>query len=249
MLTEERYHIILEKLKMDGIVSVNELINSLETSESTIRRDLNSLHKLGKLKKVHGGAVLLEDNYAKGDFKVSIRKGINIKKKTIIARYAASLVKDNDVIYIDAGTTTEIIIDYITAKNITVVTNGIGHAKSLLEKNIKTYILGGEIKSITEAVVGITAVDNLQSYNFSKGFFGANGISENNGYTTPDLNEAMVKTEAIKRCAKTYILVDNSKFEETSFITFCRLQDAIMITDEIDNISYDAEIIEANKKI
>lgn len=249
MLTEERYQLILEKLKLDGIVSVNELITSLQTSESTIRRDLNSLHKQGKLKKVHGGAVLLEDNYSKNDFKVSIRKGINIKNKTVIAKYAASLIKDNDVIFLDAGTTTEIIIDYITAKNITVVTNGIGHAKSLLEKNIKVHILGGEIKAVTEAVVGITAVQNLQSYNFSKGFFGANGVSVNSGYTTPDINEAMVKKEAIRRCAKTYILVDSSKFEETSFITFCKLQDAIMITDELNDVNYDAEVIQTNKFI
>ena len=108
-------------------------------------------------------------------------------------------------------------IDYLKNKQITVVTNGIAHAKKLVDMNIKTFILGGEIKGVTEAIVGVRAVKDLESYNFTKGFFGANGISLENGCTTPDDNEAMVKTEAIKKCGKAYILADKSNFDENSF--------------------------------
>ena len=229
MLIEERKKIILEKLKINSMVTLAELIDEIGASESTIRRDLQMLDKEGKLKKVHGGAVAIGDDYFKNDYKVILRQEIN-------------KVEDGDTIYIDAGTTTEHMIDYLKNKQITVVTNGIAHAKKLVDMNIKTFILGGEIKGVTEAIVGVRAVKDLESYNFTKGFFGANGISLENGCTTPDANEAMVKTEAIKKCGKAYILADKSKFDENSFITFCKMEDVIIITDKEECEKYKTEI-------
>ena len=153
------------------------------------------------------------------------------------------------MIYLDAGTTTELMIDYIQKSNILVVTNGIVHAKKLLEKGIKTYILGGEVKAVTEAIVGSNAVDDLKKYNFSKGFFGTNGVSNKSGYTTPDVNEAMVKCEAIKKCNESYVLADESKLDEVSFITFGSISNSILITCNIDNkeINYDTKVIGVDK--
>ncbi len=244
MLTHERHKYILDKINENSIVTLSELIEELDASESTIRRDLNSLDKEGKLKKVHGGAVAIGDLYSKNDYKVTLRQGINKDEKSRIAQYAASVIEDDDVIYIDAGTTTGLMIDYLPNKNITVVTNGIAHAKKLVDKNIRTFILGGEIKGVTEAIVGVKAVQDLQVYNFSKGFFGANGVSEKDGCTTPDINEAMVKSEAIKNCKDAYLLVDSSKFEEHSFISFCKVSEVIIVTDKGSNISYNTEMIE-----
>ena len=174
--------------------------------------------------------------------KVILRQEINKGEKNEIAKFASKIVEDGDTIYIDAGTTTEHMIDYLKNKQITVVTNGIAHAKKLVDMNIKTFILGGEIKGVTEAIVGVRAVKDLESYNFTKGFFGANGISLENGCTTPDANEAMVKTEAIKKCGKAYILADKSKFDENSFITFCKMEDVIIITDKEECEKYKTEI-------
>ena len=244
MFTEERYNIILQELKNKGIVSVTELVKILEASESTIRRDLNALHSDGLLKKIHGGAVSIGDNTSKHDYKVNVRKTLNIDEKIKIAKYAASLINDGDVVYLDAGTTTEALIDYIEAEDILVVTNGIVHAKKLLEKGIRTFILGGEVKEVTEAIVGSSAVDDLKKYNFSKGFFGTNGVNNKGGYTTPDVNEAMVKREAVKRCIEPYILADESKLEEVSFITFANISDACLITLKTDvNSNYDTKVI------
>ena len=205
MLIEERKKIILEKLKINSMVTLAELIDEIGASESTIRRDLQMLDKEGKLKKVHGGAVAIGDDYFKNDYKVILRQEINKGEKNEIAKFASKIVEDGDTIYIDAGTTTEHMIDYLKNKQITVVTNGITHAKKLVDMNIKTFILGGEIKGVTEAIVGVRAVKDLESYNFTKGFFGANGISLENGCTTPDANEAMVKTEAIKKLSLIHI--------------------------------------------
>lgn len=249
MFTEERFAIILQELKVKGIVSVTDLVKMLDASESTIRRDLNALDSEGLLKKIHGGAVAIGESTSKHDYKVNVRQSLNVDEKSEIAKYAASLIEDGDVIYLDAGTTTELLIDFIKANNIIVVTNGIVHAKKLLEKGFKTFILGGELKAVTEAIIGSSTVEDLKKYNFSKGFFGVNGVSNQNGYTTPDVNEAMVKSQAIKMCKESFVLADQSKLEKVSFITFGAITDSALITTKIDgnNISYDTNIIEVMK--
>ena len=244
MFTEERYNIILQELKNRGIVSVTELVKLLDASESTVRRDLNSLHNDGQLKKIHGGAISIGDNTSRHDYKVNVRKTLNTEEKHKIAKYAAGLIKNDDIIYLDAGTTTEALIDYIEADRVLVVTNGIVHAKKLLERGIRTFIIGGEVKIATEAIIGSSAVDDLKKYNFSKGFFGTNGVSNRNGYTTPDVNEAMVKKEAIKRCIEPYVLADESKIEEVSFVTFANISDSSLITSiKIGNSNFDTKVI------
>ena len=200
MLSEERYKLILDKLDKESVVYLNDLVKYLDTSESTIRRDLNALHKAGLLKKVHGGATSLKDiKINTSDDKVEYRQNLNMDEKIKISEYAASLIEDNDLIYMDAGTTTELIIDFIKNTKAVFVTNGIVHAKKLIQKGCTTYILGGELKLITEAIVGVEAINSLRKYNFTKGFFGVNGVSIKNGFTTPDIREAMVKEEAINR--------------------------------------------------
>jgi DeoR family fructose operon transcriptional repressor len=249
MFTEERFNIILQELKKKGIVSVTDLVTILEASESTIRRDLNTLDKKGLLKKIHGGAISIDESSSKYDYKVDVRQSLNVDEKYEVAKYAATLIEDGDVIYIDAGTTTLILIDFIKAEDITVVTNGIVHAKKLLEKGFRTFILGGEIKASTEAIIGNNTVEELGKYNFSKGFFGANGVSNKSGYTTPDVNEAMVKAQAMKMCKQSFVLVDKSKLEKVSFATFGAIADSTLITMKINdkNIGYDTNVIEVVK--
>lgn len=250
MLTEERYQIILNEIDRNSLVYVSELVKELDTSESTIRRDLNFLHKEGKLKKVHGGATALDKIIRTKDDLLSNREGLNIEEKIEIAKYAASLIDENDFIYIDAGTTTDLMIEFINEREAVYVTNGINQAKKLMNRGLKTYILGGEIKASTEAIIGVEAVNSLKKYNFNKGFFGANGISKDRGYTTPDINEALVKQEALKRTREAYVMADKSKFDEISSVTFGELEDAVIITTKIENNNYKEfiEIIEVVKE-
>ena len=172
MLTEERHKLILEELRNNSVVYVNELVKMLDTSESTIRRDLNYLDEVGKLKKVHGGATLLEKEFHTKDDLVSIRETLNINDKSIIA-----------------GTTTNLMIDFLEEKEAIYVTNGINQAKKLISNGFRTYILGGEIKDSTEAIVGVEAINSLKRYNFTKGFFGTNGISDYRGYNNNNIRE------------------------------------------------------------
>ena len=251
MLTQKRHALILEKLEKDSIVYVNDLVKFLKTSESTIRRDLNELNKLGLLKKVHGGAILVNGSLINTkDYEVEIRKGIKREEKIRIAKYAANLIESEDFVYIDSGTTTELMIEFINCRNVVFVTNGISHGKKLMYRNFTTYILGGEIKFKTEAIVGVEAIESLKKYNFTKGFFGTNGIHNEKGFTTPDIKEGLVKKEALKRCKESYILGDQTKFNEVSAITFGEIGDSKIITTNIlDNIYKDAsEILEVDKQ-
>lgn len=246
MITTERHENILNILKKNRVVTVVELVELLKTSESTIRRDLNYLHNQGKLNKVHGGATLKDyilDNKEEVNI---IKKGLNIEEKTAIAKFAATLVNDNDLIYIDAGTTTELMIDFIKDSKATFITNGIGQAKKLIQNNCKAYILGGELKVTTEAIVGSEAVSSLRKYNFTKGFFGTNGVHKDKGFTTPDISEALVKEEAVSKCHKAFILCDGSKFDVISSVTFAGIKKGTIITtkDVCENYKKYTKVLE-----
>lgn len=232
MLTEKRYEVILKLLEEKKSVTVTELKELLNTSESTIRRDLTALDQAGKLVKVFGGAVALDAAFTTAEPSVAQKAGVNREEKQLIARYAASLIEPEDFVYLDAGTTTGHMIDYIAEKSATFVTNAVEHAKRLAAAGFKVLLVGGELKGTTEAVVGNQAILSIQNYHFSKGFFGANGISKKAGYTTPDYNEALVKKTALEHCRRSYILCDHSKFGNVSSVTFAPMDAAQVITDQ-----------------
>jgi len=230
MLTEERFAKILSILESMGSITVQQLMTELGASESTIRRDLNSLDAEGKLIKVHGGAILKNGSYTTRDDEVFTRKEKNRDAKMKIAKYAASLIVPGDFVYLDAGTTTELIIDFLEAKQVTFVTNAVSHAKRLAERGYTVYLPGGEFKAVTEAIVGEEAVINLDKYNFTKGFWGANGVSAQKGFSTPEMKEAMVKRKSMENSGECYVLADESKFNQTSSVTFAAFEDAKVIT-------------------
>lgn len=230
MLTEERFAKILSILESMGSVTVQQLMTELDASESTIRRDLTALDASGQLTKVHGGAILRNTVYSTRDDEVMHRKEQNKDAKEKIARYAAEQITSGDFVYIDAGTTTERMIDYITNKQAVFVTNAITHAKKLADLGCTVYILGGEFKAVTEAIVGEEAVVTLEKYNFTKGFWGTNGVSIQKGFSTPELKEALVKRKSMENCKECYILADESKFNQISSVTFAPFESATVIT-------------------
>ncbi len=235
MLTEERFSIILDTVNRKKSVHLNELCDLLDISVSTARRDINILAENGKLIKVHGGAIAIDrnDNYLSKEKSVAEKALLFPEEKTAIAKYAASLIDDDDFVFIDAGTTTERMIDFITSKNVSFVTNSFNHAKRLTQRGFQVFIPGGEIRPDTEAIVGEECVLMLENYNFTKCFMGTNGISVSAGFTTQNIKEARVKTAAINGSRKSYILADHSKFDMISFVTFAHINEAGIITDTL----------------
>ena len=238
MLTAQRQGKILDEIAKKRSVTVTELCEVLEASESTVRRDLATLDREGKLKKVHGGAVALTAELISTEPDVQEKLKLYSAEKDAIAKYAASLIEYGDFVYIDAGTTTEKMIDFIPQKDVSFVTNGFTHAKKLAQRGFKVYIPGGEVKFVTEAIIGAECVMTLKSYNFTKCFIGANGISVSAGFSTPDVREARVKTAAIDGSRKAYVLSDHSKFDKITSATFIPLNRATIITDKLLDKKY-----------
>ena len=238
MLTEKRQEEILRLLSLKGSVTVQELKEYFDASESTIRRDLNTLDEKGALVKVFGGAMLAESNLATKDEQVSQRKELYQDEKQQIGKYAASLIEPHDFVYLDAGSSVDIMIDYLTQADAVYVTNSIGHAQKLLQKGFRVILIGGDLKAITEAIVGADAISGLRKYNFTKGFFGTNGVHPDAGYTTPDIAEAMVKEKAMEQCRECFVLADATKINQISSVTFSAFEDAKLLTIGIADEKY-----------
>ena len=135
MLKTERKQLILEELNQHQVVSLEKLVSLLETSESTVRRDLDELEAENKLRRVHGGAEL--PHSLQEEETIQEKSVKNLQEKKLLAQKAASLIKEQDVIFIDAGTTTAFLIKELVNKNITVVTNSIHHAVQLVENRFQ----------------------------------------------------------------------------------------------------------------
>ena len=210
MLTEERLQGIWRIVTEKGSASIQELMDALNISESTVRRDLAVLDEQGRIQKVRGGAMVVGDAYSTKEDSVTQKKDKNLAEKREIAKYAASLIKEDDFVYLDAGTTTELMIDYLTTK----------------------------LKATTEAIIGPEAVESLRKYNFTKGFWGANGVHRKNGFTTPDPKEAKVKQTAMEHCVKRYVLSDASKFSQISCVKFADFANACIITTKVSDPVY-----------
>lgn len=232
MLTPERHQIILQLLKEKKIVKIQEIVDLTNTSESTIRRDLSQLEEEKYLKRIHGGAARLQGKLQEPS--MSEKSSKNLQQKKQIARFAAGLVEEGDCIYLDAGSTVAEMVDFLDVKEIVVVTNGLTHIPQLLNKGIKTYIIGGYAKQTTNAIIGRGALEGLELYRFDKCFIGVNGIHPQFGFTTPDQEEAMVKHKAMSLSREVYVLADDAKFSEISFAKIAEIQEAAIITNEIE---------------
>ncbi|RIN76671.1 DeoR/GlpR family DNA-binding transcription regulator [Staphylococcus simulans] len=215
MITQKRFELIIQLLKEKEFLTLQEIIDLTGCSASTIRRDLSKLQKMGKLQRVHGGATL--KTTALSEPKMSEKKERNLQEKREIAKIAAAQIEDHDCIYIDAGTSTYEMIEHITAQEIVAVTNGLTHVEALLQRGIKTLIIGGDVKASTLASVGPRAIETLKHYHFDKVFIGMNGMNAEGKLTTPDEQEAYVKETAMKVGHQIFVLLDSSKFGPTYF--------------------------------
>ena len=210
MLAEERFALILNLLAEKRTATVQELCEALNASESTIRRDLTELARQGRLNKVHGGATLPDGQFLADEPTMAAKEALAVGQKRSIAQAAADLIRAEDFIYIDAGTTTLAMIRALSGPALEAhyVTNGIAHARLLAQKSCHVCVPGGLLRPRTEAIIGAAAITALQQFKF----IGANGVALNVGFTTPDPEEAAVKAAAVRRARETWYLVDDSKF-------------------------------------
>ncbi len=239
-MKESRRAEILHILKEKHMITVNELAEKMNASTATIRRDLVEMEEEKLIERFHGGVTLPENQYFENPMKLKLY--INPDEKNDIGRYAAHLIKDGQLVFIDAGSSTYKMIDYIRAKDINVVTNSLKHAEKLAEKGIKVFVLGGFIKTSTTAIVGKETERSLNERMFDIAFVGTNGIHEKSGFTTTSEDEGEIKRIALKNSNEKYILADHTKFNKFYFVQFGKLNDATVITD-VKNEDFDYSLI------
>ena len=240
MLAEERFAQILALMAEKRTATVQELCEALNASESTIRRDLNELDRLGKVNKVHGGATLPDSQFRADEPTMAAKESLAVAEKRAIANAAAALITAEDFVYLDAGSTTLALARAISgpALDAAYVTNGVAHARLLAQKGCRVFLPGGLLRPQTEAIIGAAALQSLQQYNFTKAFMGANGVALDAGFTTPDPEEAAVKAAAVRRAREAWFLVDDSKFARVYPAVIAELHGGAILTNRCPNPKY-----------
>jgi len=233
----DRERTIMEKLSLQGSVSVIALSRELGLSEVTIRTDLKGLEEKGWINRTRGGAAAAMHR------DVLDRQKEHQQEKNAIARAAADLVRDGDVIMIEAGTTTALVAKYLIGKrDIHIVTNStLVFSYARLNPSLQITMTGGEFRRPTESLVGPIALDTIGRLNVRLAFVGTDGFSLERGMTT-HLVEGAEIVKAMKAHAGTTILVaDASKYGKIGFA-------GVLPLDRIDLIITDAGLNPAAQK-
>ncbi|OSA96824.1 UNVERIFIED_ORG: DNA-binding protein [Clostridium botulinum] len=235
----KRLDLLEEFIYKHKTVSIDKLCEEFKMSKNTIRRDIDALVDKGVIKKVYGGVTVNTQSNELLPFEERTIK--NNSAKIDIAKKAAEFIEDGDSIFIDSGTTTLNIIDYLNDKNnITLFTNSINVIlKAIPHDNIDIICLSGRFNRTTFSFTGLTSSDVLSTYNINKSFMACTGISLENGLTHTSPNEFKIKKVAVSKSHKTFLLADSSKFNIVSLMTFCDVKNLdYLITDKCPSAKY-----------
>lgn len=245
MFEEERKISILNKIQSNGKVSVSVLARKYNVSESTIRRDLTSLENSGFIKRTHGGAIL--HGTANKDYFYNEKKNIDIKEKTEMARVAASLVHPGSTIFLGTSTSTNLMAQYLTAANLTVVTNSLDVMNILSQHgDYNLVIIGGNYIKSARTIEGMTSLDQIAKLHFTQAYLGANGIDLEFGLSTSSDIEANSKSAVMKNSSEVYYLCEPAKFDHISAYKIANIN---QVTGIITDTSLTTDIREKYSKL
>ncbi|OAB34907.1 DeoR family transcriptional regulator [Paenibacillus macquariensis subsp. defensor] len=238
LIGEERKDYILNKLNLEGKVKTNELVDNLNVSSETIRRYLEDLEEENKLKRVYGGAVKI--NLSREEPSQLKREVLYADEKRRIGRAAATLVEDNDVIFIDDGTTTLHMIDYLlNKKNIKVITNSVPALYLLIDYMNKDlfsgeiFFIGGRVSSVQSRVVGSLAEQMVENFYADKAFISIDGIMMDKGITGFDEERGQLVKKMIAQSKHNIVVTDHSKFGEVQFYKVADLKEIDIIVSDV----------------
>ena len=236
MQQEKRKRIILDMINNKESVSVQEIVGKCNVSEITVRRDLSLLESKNLIIRTHGGAV--KSKAADNLFNYELKINQNTGKKIAICKKASEFIVNNDIIFIDCGTTLIHLTKFITRfDSLTVITNSLPVVSELLNfTRIKLIIIGGEAISERKAIYGSVAERSIGQYHADKAFIGATGVSVLKGLTSSDENESAITLKMAENADQVFLLCDSSKVERNSFVQFAPLSkiDYLITDDGID---------------
>lgn len=223
MTTYERRQSLLDVLRKRPGLRVPELARMLNVSEGTVRNDLNALEDEGRLKRVHGGAVLTAQNQFQNNSFMRRYKQ-NVAAKLAIVREVAVLVNDGDSILLDASSTAYYLARDLSGRNrLRVMTNGFEVARELAQNTSNTVILiGGVVNNDSSSVTGLLSEQIIAEMHIEKAFFSCSGFSIERGMTEVHFEEAQLKRKAIESSKQVIALIDSSKFGKEDLTPFAR---------------------------
>lgn len=226
-----------------NVVTISELLDRFQISTSTLRRDLDELERHGKIKKIYGGAKQAESTEKPpvGLMTYDERAITNQQAKSLIARRAAEMISENDTIFIDTGSSTVPLLQYLQHfKHLTIVTNSILVLSSTLNMPQFTVIgLPGVVKNKTASLIGEQCVHMLERYRFHKAFMACSSFSLSDGASNSSVEEHDIKRKVMTRSLQKYLLVDASKFGRSSLLSFASPRDFnCIITDKEPDPDY-----------
>lgn len=234
MYKREREEQILSILQVRNQISVSELSKMLYTSESSIRRDLNSMELDGLIKRTHGGAELLGDNPSIVPFSHRLHYKILEKKK--IAKKALEYIADGQVIFLDQSSSALFIAHELTQfKHITVITNNIEILSTMANSELKIYSSGGYISPTNRnCLIGEDAHDIFSKTHADVTFFSTKALSSDGILYDFTREEIHIHNTMLENSNKNVFLCDSGKFGKRSHYKQCSLKDVDAMISEVN---------------
>ena len=237
MIKKERQNNILEIIKERKYCTVTFLSKQLFVAPITVRRDLAEMESAGLITRCYGGATVPEHENREVPFEIRNKSNFFTKEK--IAKKAAKLISEGDVVFLDASSTVSHITEYLTAEqNLTVITNSTLVAEKLKEKHIRCYLTGGMPIENSYALVGSIAEQTLSEVYANICFFSAQGIDENGVVSDQSESETLLRKLMIKNSKKQYFLFDDSKYNKRFAFKICEAKDISNVITNLNDLSF-----------
>ena len=248
----KRQSIILDMLKNNGQVLVDELVDEFSVTPQTIRTDLNELGKANKLVRVHGGARLID---GRENVEYEARRQIAASQKVLIGKAASSFTPDNESLFINIGTTTEAFSNaLVDHKGLMVITNNINVASRLRSfRENEVIITGGVVRPSDGGIVGEAAVDFIENFKVDYAFIGSSAIDSDGSLLDFDIREVKVAQAIIKNARHVVLLADSTKLGRSAPVRIGHISQVdtfitdIIVDDELREVCIKSgvEVIEA----
>ena len=224
----ERLGLIIESR---GGARLEELSTALGVSQATVRRDLEALASTGRVRRVHGGAVAVDQRLDEPHF--DVKAVVAAAEKQRIAARAVELLRPDDTVYLDSGSTVLGVARLLHGwSRLTVVTNSLPAAAELVGRGPRLIVIGGELRATSRALVGPLTRLLLAELHVDRALMGTFALSLDGGPTTTDPSEAYTKQLVMSRAREVILLADSTKMGMHSFVGAGSLDDVdILVTD------------------
>ncbi len=215
MLKEVRHSRIRDLLDERGELRISEINKALDVSEATVRRDLDELAAQGRIRRTHGGALRAEVDYEPPHH---LREETNSGEKDLIAGAAATLVKDNETIFLGTGTTVANMVPHLKdLRGLRVITNSLPVIVQLANRDdVELIVIGGLFRHSEGSIVSPLADEAIRQLRADQVFMGIRAINTEQGLTNSSIDEATTDRTILRVAEHRVILADHSKFGQVS---------------------------------